>query len=721
MPLPSHPPPPTPHTKPSAVVLRHVTCLDKLTSRHYCLLARKIKHTITRHKIGEKLYVKGDVSTGVYIILRGGVKVMCSKSDLPNKRILKYLKTGDCIGDLELLVNRFQQDENQKIIPRTTNVTFTAATTTIFIPKIEFFWICHQQSLYYMGKLREGENDNDIVCPDHWHSKQTNLNTTTCIDEDDYLTKIRMKNAILFTRNHMSHIINTLRSTRKDLSICDVLDNLAIENIEVGKVFGSNLSLIYSLLPNLDASRMCLLSTASFTSHLPPKSILDLNGKKTNQKKRTVLDKVVKWIAKGQASVTFLDGATGKIISKSLSRSGRCFGLSKELIESISGNTRSTTRHHHHSNRSSGNSGNNGTGDGSTPTQIHKKETTLSNSSQKPSKIRCVIETLTTADVVTLKSNHLLLLGGACLFKLLTNVEMFTKNVSRERLLKQRPTDRLDQSSNQHYQRTQELFGLLQPTLTNSGKNTPSSASVAVATVVSPPGSPGSPGSPMFSSPPSTVAPSTMLLSPATCTDYDATNEAAQSMLQQQLQQLQQLQLPPPTLTTPTALLTADQQAQQQKLQMASMENSLNSMYHHPDPMGDPFDPNYSFANFTAPPSSPPRMNSVQRRQRKNKPITPGRKVVVALDYDGQMFVRASITQPSPGISIASMSSVNHNVQKLQPVSMEQPLPTARYGFTKTLVRRTTSVHPFQEKRNENGGGGGGGGDRRRGGGRRRW
>ena len=111
--------------------------------------------------------------------------------------------------------------------------------------------------------------------------------------------------------------------------------------------------------------------------------------------------------------------------------------------------------------------------------------------------------------------------------------------------------------------------------------------------------------------------------------------------------------------------------------------------------MGDPTDLNYSFANFSLP--SPPQNVSLKRRMRKtNKPHTPGRKVVVGLDYDGFLFVRHQ--QPSPGMSTCSLSTVNQTVQKLQPVAMEVPLPAARYGFTKTLVRRTTSVRPFQER-----------------------
>ena len=57
-----------------AIVLAHFPCMDDLTSRHYSILGRKILHTIKRHKTGDALYVKGDSSTGIYLLLRGTVR-----------------------------------------------------------------------------------------------------------------------------------------------------------------------------------------------------------------------------------------------------------------------------------------------------------------------------------------------------------------------------------------------------------------------------------------------------------------------------------------------------------------------------------------------------------------------------------------------------------------------------------------------------------------------
>jgi len=124
---------------------------------------------------------------------------------------------------------------------------------------------------------------------------------------------------------------------------------------------------------------------------------------------------------------------------------------------------------------------------------------------------------------------------------------------------------------------------------------------------------------------------------------------------------------------------------------------AINSMYHHPDPMGDPNDTDYLFANFSSPKvqrPTPPK----KRRSRRKKPSTPGRKMF-ELDYDGQIFVHntATCTRPTPVVSVASMNTQSVSVQKLQPVAMEQPLPTVRYGFTTHLSRRTT-IHPFQER-----------------------
>merc|ERR1711865_64075 len=140
--------------------------------------------------------------------------------------------------------------------------------------------------------------------------------------------------------------------------------------------------------------------------------------------------------------------------------------------------------------------------------------------------------------------------------------------------------------------------------------------------------------------------------------------------------------------------------------------DAIHSMYHRPNPMGDPNDSDFLFANFSSPkrPSNnnnnnnnSSSSNNNDRNQRNRKPKTPGRKIKDGyLDYDGQMFVRSatrSATRPSPVISVTSMSTRNTSVQKLQPVAMEVPLPTMRYKFTQKLSGgRKTVMYPFQER-----------------------
>ena len=121
------------------------------------------------------------------------------------------------------------------------------------------------------------------------------------------------------------------------------------------------------------------------------------------------------------------------------------------------------------------------------------------------------------------------------------------------------------------------------------------------------------------------------------------------------------------------------------------LDAALHSIYHHPDPMGNPHDIDFVFANFSSPQRPSPAARKIVKRR---KPVTPGR-TTIELDYNGQIFVRAR--QPAPAMSVASMSTRVASIQKLQPVAIELPLPTVRYGFTNRLSRRTT-IHPFQER-----------------------
>ena len=52
-----------------SLILRNISSLQNLTSRHYGLLGRRIKSSIKRHSIGDILYNKGDESLGVYILM----------------------------------------------------------------------------------------------------------------------------------------------------------------------------------------------------------------------------------------------------------------------------------------------------------------------------------------------------------------------------------------------------------------------------------------------------------------------------------------------------------------------------------------------------------------------------------------------------------------------------------------------------------------------------
>ena len=53
-----------------ALILVNIPCLFDLTSRHYSVLGRRIRHTIKKHKMDEVLYNKGDASLGIYILFQ---------------------------------------------------------------------------------------------------------------------------------------------------------------------------------------------------------------------------------------------------------------------------------------------------------------------------------------------------------------------------------------------------------------------------------------------------------------------------------------------------------------------------------------------------------------------------------------------------------------------------------------------------------------------------
>ena len=672
-----------------ALILVNIPCLFDLTSRHYSVLGRRIRHSIKKHKMDEVLYNKGDASLGIYILLRGTVRLTCSKHDLPNSttdnRRLCFLHAGDCIGDLELLVD--SQVQNNSTITRSCTVKFATPATTVFISEADFRWIVEQQKVAQQGQITEGENGQDIQFPNHWNTKQ--------VIEDD--TRLSM--------NHMSNIIHHVRSQRKSVPIKNVLQKkLQKLNFQLGKEFGSNISFLRSLLPSLDSSRMCLLATTSKNSHLPPRTEIrmnmnrETNGKKkkkndkhhkqrhssnhpSNQKRKDGLDSEVLWIAAGDSEITFLDSMTGVKISSAICRPGRCFGLLEKHVLSSNKTAASNSRHRHHTNHDNtthnNNNNNHHNNTTATTTTSFERDESPNNTPQtsrttspfksKEERIippKIVIKTLTAVDVVSLNIAHLKLLGQQTLTKLWHGCEMLKNRHANDARNNNNENEHNTQQQQHTYPKRNGRFGLLQDNVV--------------------------------------VEIESKLMETNNKIESTTAKEARNAINGTRL----------------VIVAKAIEEARPNSPIKIKVEllDAIHSMYHRPNPMGDPNDSDFLFANFSSPKrpsnnnnnnnnssSNNNDRNQRNRNQRNRKPKTPGRKIKDGyLDYDGQMFVRSatrSATRPSPVISVTSMSTRNTSVQKLQPVAMEAPLPTMRYKFTQKLSGgRKTVMYPFQER-----------------------
>ena len=201
---------------------------------------------------------------------------MCSKHDMPEpsatKRVLSFLHSSDCVGDLELMVD----PTLSSTIPRSCTVKIATPSTSVFISLDDFRWIREQQQLFRSGQLTEGEDGDDIVFPEHWNNYKKRGSSvkkgTPIIEDRERLHRERLQNFA-----HMYDIIKMVRKTSKVTSMCDVLQKVGLMNLKLGKHFGANLSHLRALVPTLDPSRMCLLAAATKTSHLPPRTVLHLN------------------------------------------------------------------------------------------------------------------------------------------------------------------------------------------------------------------------------------------------------------------------------------------------------------------------------------------------------------------------------------------------------------------------------------------------------------